>query len=284
MRSISPPWLKLLYSTLICIAPIPLQAAAPSTSTSPTSKPKPAEEAKKKEAAVQKKKREEGVRQELKQKLSSLKAKESGTIPYQGDEVVDVYAYPGVILLQGGRWVGSDNVYNISKHIAVAVDLSGPTDDPNFAVKSEAIRLRVRTIFQEAGITPYHGSGASSGGHGNVNWMTYDPNTRTFIPPEGEDKGADAGKPPLPVFMIVIIAEPINKGYAIYCAANLFEEVDMKRAQLEEGTWQAITWERQHLIITPTEELPYHLGRCVDDLAYSFVKLYRYFETNHPKR
>lgn len=239
--------------------------------------PTDADKQKQQQQEIKKQKEQRAIRHQLENKVKQLEGKGgksfqetlSDAFSQQGNE----YAYPGVVVLRNNSWQGSDNIYNIAKNIAVGVDISvASAEGPPFPVKEETIRARVAAIFQDAGITPSanNNSGASS--------------------PLAADSGGVTGyaeqnvKAPLPLFMVVLIVQPINKGYAVYCAANLFEEVDVKRVRLDEGVWQAITWERQHLVVGSTEEIPYHISRCVDDLAYSFVKLYRYFENVRPAR
>lgn len=269
-----------LWVSIVLQSSALLQSAAPSSGTLPggtskvPSKPSPAEQQNQQEAQKKKLKAEKAVRNLLQKKVQELQGKRVGpqeqfseALSQEGHE----YPYPGVVLYRNDTWEGSDNVYKISDHIAVGVDLDIPppgSDVPPLPISEEAIRNRVQAIFKSADITPYAA---------NM------PDLPTVTPGVSSNYNFFSGqggniKPPLPLFMVVIIAQPINKGYVFYCAANLFEDVDVKRITLSEGVMQAITWERQHLIVTPTEEIPYHLNRCIDDLAYSFVKVYRYFQ------
>lgn len=243
----------LVFCTLT-LTHLPLYSAPPPqggvTSKIPQ-KTGPAEEEKKKKAAEERAKKRDAIQKAFKEKFSQRQKKDDEASYIEGKE----YLYPGLILREDSGWEGSDNVFNLSRNIAVGVDIDLPpleAGDAPFPIKVEAIRERVKKIFTNAGITPY---------------------------PKGEGSG-----PPLPLFRVLIIAQPIAKGYVFYCSGNLLEEIDIKRVIMKEGVWQAITWERQHLVVSAAEEITYQVERCVDDLAYNFVKLYRHFENIRPQR
>lgn len=218
--------------------------AKPGLSDSTLGKPNPQEELNKKKAEEAHRKAAQQVSNQLKEKLQAR--------PELYPEGGVMYTHPGIVALdEGGVLQGSENVYNISDHISVGVEIS-VAEGVVFPVQEAVLRERVKSILQSAGITPQAE-------------YTND-------------------KPPLPFLNIVLIVQPINKGFAIYCAGNLFEQVDLKRVNLERGTWQAITWDNQHLLVSSTEEAPYHVNKCVDEIAYSFVKLYRYFLDVRPPR
>lgn len=201
-------------------------------------------DAEKRKKEIERRKEDQAIQNLLREKLHN---KPPLMAPAEGDE----YTHPGVVLFNDGEWQGSDNIYNISNNISIGVELIVP-DEAAFPLRAETIKNRLKSAFQSAGITPV---AVMSG-----------------------------NKPPLPFFNVVILAQSINKGYAIYCAANLLEEVDVKRVRLEQGVWQAITWDRQHLIITSNEEASFHVNKCIDDIAMAFVKLFRHYQSVRPVR
>lgn len=241
--------MKRILFTLFCLCCTVLSAqtpAKPGLSDSTLGKPNPQADQQKKLKDDQRRKDAQKLSDQLKQKLQAQQR--PGLYPEEGFQ----YTHPGIVVMdEGGGWSGSDNLYNITDHIAVGVEIV-VQDENAFPIKPEIIKERVKTILQSAGITP--------------------------------QAEVQFNKPPLPFLNIVLIAQPINKGYAVYCAGNLFEQVENKRVQLENGAYQAVTWDRQHLLVAATEELPYHVNQCVDDIAYAFVKLYRYFLDVRPRR
>ncbi|MFA6915787.1 MAG: hypothetical protein WC222_05275 [Parachlamydiales bacterium] len=241
--------MKRILITLLCLCTAPLLSQTPSKpglSDSPLGKPNPQADQEKKKRDADRQKQSQKISGQLRDKLQAQM--KPGLYPEGGVQ----YTHPGIVVLdEGGSWSGSDNIYNISDHIAVGVEIVVP-DEGAFPVRAELIKERVKSILQSAGITP--------------------------------QAELSNNKPPLPFLNIVLIAQPINKGYAVYCAGNLFEQVENKRVQIDNGTFQAMTWDRQHLLVAATEELPFHINQCVDDIAYAFVKLYRYFLDVRPRR
>jgi hypothetical protein len=231
------------------------------------------------EARTKRQENERNVQQRLEQRIKQIRETAKGQGQPHAEGVLQEgkeYSYPGLVIFNGQEWQGSDNVYNISKFIAVGADISvdaSENEAQNFPIKAAETRERIKAIFQNAGITPY--------ANNNTNFLNYPASANSNM---STVNAYTALKPPLPLFMVVIIAQPINRGYAVYCAANLFEEVDVKRAQYNEGTLQAITWERQHLIVGASEEIGLLVNKCIDDLAYGFVKVRRYFEYARPAR
>lgn len=247
-----------LFSSIVSIALLTfsitgsfsLDAAAPSARESQAAQAQ--KEREQKEKATQKRKEELAIRKLLQAKVEQAKEARQPPGNYSSSDLEKVlrpYTYPGVIAWREGGWRGGDNLYNLGNRIAVTVDINAPppgSEEEPFPVQEEAIRKRIASIFEEAGIGPLQ--------------------TGSFE------------KAPLPLFCVVIMAQPFPKGYAFFCAANLLEEVDLKRTRFDEGTFQAVTWERQHMVVVPAEQVAYHVGRCVDDLAYSFLKVYRYYQ------
>ncbi|NGX43049.1 MAG: hypothetical protein K940chlam7_01340 [Chlamydiae bacterium] len=157
------------------------------------------------------------------------------------------YPNPGIVAQRSGNWVGSDHLYNITDKIDIVVEIFKPqnTDIP---ITEDMIRSRTVEIFKEAGIQPY--------------------------------SEAKAGEPFLPFFHILIMLYPIEKvGYAVHTEGRLFEKIYLDRVKLEEGTTlQAITWQSENLILTPTEDFTNQLNKSIDEIAHAFADRFRYFE------
>lgn len=157
------------------------------------------------------------------------------------------YAYPGIVVLKNGAWEGSDYIYNLTNKIGVAVDIAQPA---NVSIGLSDVKLKgiVEEAFRKGGITPIA---------------------------EGTDD-----VPFLPFFQIEIFIYPIDKGYAVTCQGKLFESVKVKRVVLEKGAAiQAITWEKETLMVISTDNADIQIEKRVEELADAFVKLFQLYET-----
>lgn len=173
-----------------------------------------------------------------------LKAKIEGEKRFHTN-LAGVYTFPGVVIGgESGGWEGSDNVYNITENIGVSAEVIF-NSSMKFPIQKEQIVRRVEEIFKTGGIHP--------------------------------QAVLQLGKPPLPLFNVVLMIQPIDKGYALLLSGNLLEEVDVKRVHLTQGAWQAITWQREDLLVVATEDAPHQINKAIDELAFQFVKVYRHF-------
>lgn len=156
------------------------------------------------------------------------------------------YFHPGILVLQNGVWEGSDHLLNLTNQIGVHVTIVKP-DGVELPFKEEQIRGQVESIFEKEGIKP-----------------------QTM---------AIEGFPPLPVFEIQIFVYPIEKGFVASCAGRLFESVTLARFRLDEKTaFQAITWEKQTLLVSPTSKFLEQISKNVGEIADSFTSRFRAYQ------
>ena len=152
-----------------------------------------------------------------------------------------LFYHPGMIWVQNGQWVGADNFTNISKTMALQVNLIKPGEMPS-PVNEETIRSKIAAVFGQSGINLMQGAG-------------------------------DQGMPPLPLFEMQVMIFPVKDGYAAACFSHLFEEAPPRRLRLVEGEiFQAITWQQANLVVSPLEGFEKLLLETVDTIARSFVK------------
>lgn len=158
-----------------------------------------------------------------------------------------VYTLPGIVGIKGDAWIGSDNLFNLSKSIGVVAEIVKPTGK-NLPTTPEAIRTQVAALLAEAGI-------------------------------ESRSLGVGA-EPPTPFFHMLIMVLPLEKGgYAVSCNGRLFEQIQNPRVTLEKGIfWQSITWEKQDLLYTTAEKLPDQLKLAIDRVVKSFTERFKFFE------
>ena len=166
------------------------------------------------------------------------------TLPKKSPQMAH-YFHPGVLALLNGRWEGSDNLLNLSNQIGVYVKIFKPqTDQPD--ISEEQIQKLVEGIFQEKNIQP----------------VTM----------------AVEGQAPLPAFEIALFLYPIPtaKGYAVFCSGRLFESVKLNRLVLDPNTdFQAITWEKQQLIVTPSHQLSEQVAKSIQEIARTFTERFQ---------
>lgn len=156
------------------------------------------------------------------------------------------YPNPGIVAYRGGKWVGSDHLYNITNKIDVVVEIFKP-EKTVIPITEGMIRSRIADIFKKAKIQPLAEN----------------------VP----------GKPLLPFFHMLLMIYPIDKGYVAYTEGRLFEQVNIDRVRLDEQTvMQGITWESENLILVPSKDLTNQLYKSVDEIANTFVDRYLFYE------
>ena len=156
------------------------------------------------------------------------------------------YFHPGIIILDGQEWKGSDHLLNLTNQIGVYVEIIRP-ENSKLQLNEEAIRSKVSALFNAVGIMPV-----------------------TLVNPE---------EPPLPAFEIKIFLYPIERGYVAYCEGRLFESVILKRFDLDPGmAYQAITWQRQTLIVSPVDKAVQQIDQQINEIVASFIEIFQFFD------
>ncbi len=154
------------------------------------------------------------------------------------------YLHPGILVNRAGKWEGSDHLFNLTENIAIYITIIKP-ESVGLNITSAELQKEVEEIFASVQIK-----------------------AKTLI---------EADKPPLPAFEIEIFIYPIDKqGFVAFCEGRLFESVILHRFQMDPNmAFQAITWEKQILLITPTIELKNKITNSVRDIANVFAERYR---------
>lgn len=157
------------------------------------------------------------------------------------------YFHPGsIVYTERGGWLGTDNLLNLSNNIGIYVEILKPEKDAlNFS--SASLKSKVESIFTEAKIS-------------------------TVI--LGTDKS-----PPLPFYHVKIFLYPIAGGYIAFCEVRLFESVNLKRIILTPNmAYQAITWQRQTLLVNTTDKILGDIEKQVVDNTKDFVDIFKYYD------
>lgn len=151
-----------------------------------------------------------------------------------------VYSEPGIATFQNGQWVGTEHLYGVPSTIGVVLDVIRPPG-ATIPISDNEIREKIGAIFRKGHIT--------------------------------ERQPLMKGSTPLPFFHMIIIIQPIEKGYVAYVEGRLYEEAQMKRVELKSNiVWQVLTWEKQELVMFPTEQLKSQIEQSVQDIANAFVE------------
>jgi hypothetical protein len=156
------------------------------------------------------------------------------------------YLHPGILVFLNGKWEGSDHLLNLSHNIGVYVTVVKPEAE-TLDITQEKLQKKVEGLFTQGGIKP------------------------VIVTTQGQ--------PPLPAFEIEIFVYPIEKGYAACCSGRLFESVTLDRFKMDPGmAFQAITWEKQALIVGPKSTFSDQLNQIVESIASSFIERYQAYE------
>lgn len=156
------------------------------------------------------------------------------------------YLHPGILVNINGTWEGSDHLLNLSKNIGVYVKIIKPEEE-SLDIGEKDLQKQVETTFGESNIKP----------------LTL----------------AAAGRPPLPAFEIEIFVYPIERGYTAFLDGRLFESVFLERFKMDPNmAFQAITWEKQSLIVSPKDSFAEQLVKSVQEITDAFVARYLAYE------
>lgn len=153
------------------------------------------------------------------------------------------YLHPGILVHLNKKWEGGDHLLNLATNIGVYIAFIKPKDIVLDITEAE-LQKEVETIFNKASIKPV-----------------------TLAPID---------RPPLPAFQIEIFIYPIEKGYAAFCDGRLFESVIIDRFQLDPNmAFQAITWEKQTLMVSPKGQFAQQLKSTIQEIAATFVERFQ---------
>lgn len=156
---------------------------------------------------------------------------------------LNVYTHPGIVINQGGRFVGSDHLLNLSKHIDIASEILKPSD-AEIPLTTQMIDDYIHDKFIKKGLESANGSASS-----------------------------------IPFFNLLLVIYPVDQGFVALVDGRLIESVDPKRVKLDRETqFQAITWEKKVLLVTPKEDFKTSIFKTIDDILNTFFERYDYFE------
>lgn len=164
-------------------------------------------------------------------------------MPQEEIQAIEVdFMSPGIVAVQGGQWLGNEHLLGLSQRVGIVVEIVKPSG-VQFPLSEDSIRDQVARILKAGGVRP----------------------VREFY-----------GVTPLPFLHIIIMMNPIEKGYAVFIAGRLFEEVQLNRIRLKIGTtFQAITWEKQELVVLPKEQLQTEISKLLEMIANAFVERFK---------
>jgi hypothetical protein len=157
-----------------------------------------------------------------------------------------IYFHPGIVVYKDGKWEGNDYLFNLTKEIGVAVEINKP-ENLQISLSQQRLKVLVEDVLRKEGINPTARN--------------------------------DEDEPGLPFLHIQILIYPIEQGYAVVYQQRLFEAISIKRVNFDRGaTLQAITWEKQKLMIVPADQLVSVVEKNAADMTNSFVQLFLVYE------
>lgn len=162
---------------------------------------------------------------------------------------LSVFTEPGIATLKDGNWVGRSSLLHIDKDIGIVIEIVRSTSGQELS--ADSLRGQISEILKKGGMKP-------------------------IVP-------IVADPTPLPFFHCLILIQPIEKGYAAYCACRFFEDVQSTRQNVilpPKIVLQAITWEKQELLIIPTEQLEMQVKKSVQTMATSFADQFKAHPSN----
>lgn len=156
---------------------------------------------------------------------------------------LQVYTHPGIVVNQGGRWVGSDHLLNLSRNVRIVSEILKPADT-TLPFNEGAIDKKLQDSFVKHGFDPSGVSGSAA-----------------------------------PFFNLLIVVYPIEQGYVALVDGRLMEAIDPKRVKLDPDTqFQAITWEKKTLLVAPKDEFESTIEKSIEDITNTFFERYDYFD------
>lgn len=192
-----------------------------------------------------------------------------------------MFTNPGIATFKDGEWVGSEDLYNLSLKMGLVVEIVQPPGQPAILTEN-GIKDKVIPILKIVGITSREMNVIDS----SALVAAAPPPPKKPVPKPGSPKVEQKPKnivpkdipipAPLPFLHILVMLQPIEKGYAVYCTGRLFEAVDLHRINLRGGIyWQAITWEKQELLIVSKEQLQEQVDKSVQTIASAFADRFK---------
>lgn len=156
------------------------------------------------------------------------------------------YFHPGILILKDGNWNGGDYLFNLSNQIGVNISILKP-ENSEIRLNEDAILKKIEGTFKSGGISP-----------------------NTLM---------EEGQPPVPFFYVQILIYPAGNVIAAATKGALYESVTLKRANLEGNTaFQAVTWERESLIVSPPENFEEQLLSNVMETVDAFVDRFQFYQ------
>lgn len=150
------------------------------------------------------------------------------------------YTYPGLLAKLGRRWVGSDYLYNMHQNIGIVIEVV-LQEGKDISVDKDGLKGIIADAFGRIGLVP--------------------------------EALASENTPPLPFFHVLIFAFPSENSTVAFVSGRLFEDALLARYGLDPiGTWQAISWEKQDLVVTSPMQFDAQLKKSVSNIAQTFTE------------
>lgn len=161
------------------------------------------------------------------------------------------YYFPGMVALSKRLWVGSDYLFYVPSDIGVAIEVIADkglmADQTSIVAEEKKLKKNVEQLFQKAGISP-------------------------------QSYSVD-NKAPLPFFHLLVMMYLVENKVFMSVTGRYFEEALPARLDLDApvGTFQAITWEKNEMLIVSASQATEQLDLMVNNITQAFLDGVRYF-------
>lgn len=152
---------------------------------------------------------------------------------------------PGLATIKDGKWTVTDFLYNLTPNIGVKVMVVKP-EYRYVPLSDQLLEKKVTGLFQDASITP-----------------------TAF---------AQSCEPPLPVYVVTVMAYPCERRCVGVVTAQLYEIARPDRIDEDlSGVWQVVTWERQELVASSCDSFSQEIEGTITGMTEAFIAQYNHF-------
>lgn len=160
----------------------------------------------------------------------------------------EVFTQPGIVFFKNGKWLGSDYLLNLSSDLKIIAEIVKSQNNESLPLQENALANIVSARLKQAGLNP----------------------SDTIL----------TNQLVTPFLHVLVLVQNIEKaGYAVSCHLSLFEVVKLERVTLtDEVSFQAITWDKETLLLVPVGQAVSLIEKAVGDLTDEFIKRFEFFE------
>lgn len=152
---------------------------------------------------------------------------------------------PGLATIRDGMWAASDFFYQLPTQIGVKVEVVQPAHKQT-SVNGLALEEMIKNRLA------------------GVNMI---PEAKTHF-----------CHPPLPFYHALVMVYSCEKRDVAFILVQLYEKAQLPRVPEDiNGIWQVVTWQREVLVASPTEQLAEEIAAALDKVTGTFIERFMYY-------